>query len=120
MLTELGKELRKLRIDRGLTMMDMAKAMGYSTAMLSGIETNRKRVPEDFINRLERSYPDLQACRSQFEALVNLANREARVSLADATTDDAELVTELARRFSSLSSEQKNSLRTLLKGSEYP
>lgn len=115
MVTELGKELRKLRIDRSLTMMDMAKEMGYSTAMLSGIETARKRAPDDFIDRLERAYPDLRNRREQFEALINLANAEARVSLIDASTEDAELVTELARRFSSLSSDQKDSLRNLLK-----
>ncbi|RTL35396.1 MAG: XRE family transcriptional regulator [Rhodocyclaceae bacterium] len=118
MLTELGKELRKLRIDRGLTMMDMAGELGYSTAMLSGIETGRKRVPEDVVDRLMRAYPDLGARRDQFEALVNLANREARVSLSNATTEDAELVTELARRFSTLSNEQKDNLRNLLKRSQ--
>jgi transcriptional regulator with XRE-family HTH domain len=34
MLTALGKELRKLRIDDGVNMAEMAKALGISTAML--------------------------------------------------------------------------------------
>ena len=115
MLTALGKDLRKLRIDRGVNMMEMAAAMGLSTAMLSAIETGRKRVPGDFVDRLERAYPELTARRTQLEALVNLANREVRVSLDEASEDDALLVTELARRFSDLSDGQKDSLRSLLK-----
>jgi transcriptional regulator with XRE-family HTH domain len=115
MLTELGKTLRKLRIDGGLNMAVMAEAMGFSTAMLSAIETGRKRVPGDFIDRLERAYPDLVKQRTQYEALINLANREVRVSLEDASQDDALLVTELARRFSDLSAGQKDGLRNLLK-----
>ncbi len=115
MLTALGKDLRKLRIDRGVNMMEMAKAIGLSTAMLSAIETGRKRVPGDFVDRLERAYPDLIARRAQIEALINLANREVRVSLDEATEDDAVLVTELARRFSDFTDGQKDSLRNLLK-----
>lgn len=118
MITALGKELRKLRIDRGLNMVDMATAMKMSTAMLSAVETGRKpKVPGDFIDRLLRAYPDLVGRQAEFEALVNLANKEARLSLEDATAEDAELVTELARRFSGLSDDEKNSLRNLLKRS---
>lgn len=115
MLTALGKDLRKLRIDHGINMTDMAAAMGFSTAMLSAIETGRKRVPGDFIDRLERAFPHLRSRRDELEALINLANREVRVSLDEASEDDAILVTELARRFSDLSDIQKDSLRNLLK-----
>lgn len=115
MLTELGKDLRKLRIDRGVNMVEMAAAMGISTAMLSAVETGRKRVPGDFVDRLVRAYPDLASRITQLEALVNLANREVRVSLDEASESDALLVTELARRFSDLSDGQKDSLRNLLK-----
>lgn len=115
MLTALGKDLRKLRIDHGLNMLDMADALKMSTAMLSAVETGRKRVPGDFVDRLIRAYPDLAARSAQLEALVNLANREVRLSLEEATEEDAQLVTELARRFSDLSDVQKDSLRNLLK-----
>lgn len=115
MLTALGKDLRKLRIDRGMNMMQMAADLAMSTAMLSAIETGRKRVPGDFLDRLERAYPDLHTKRSEIEALINLANKEVRVALEDATEDDALLVTELARRFSGLTVQQKDGLRNLLK-----
>lgn len=114
MLTALGKELRKLRIDEGVNMAEMAKALGISTAMLSAVEIGRKRVPGDFLDRLMQIYPELIERRKQFDSLVNLANKEVRVSLDEATEDDALLVTELARRFSGLSDAEKESLRGLL------
>lgn len=115
MLTALGKELRKLRIDRGVNMLQMATALGMSSAMLSAVETGRKKTPGDFIDRLVRGYPELEAEMERYVALVNLANREVRVSLEEASESDAELVTELARRFSDLTDNQKEGLRNLLK-----
>lgn len=114
MLTALGKELRKLRIDDGTNMANMARAIGVSTAMLSAIETGRKKVPSDFVDRLMQVYPELIERRAQIEALVNLANKEVRVNLDEASEEDAQLVTELARRFSDLSDKEKDSIRNML------
>ena len=41
-LTELGRELRKLRIDKDLMLKDMALAMKTSPAYLSAVERGRK------------------------------------------------------------------------------
>lgn len=55
-MTELGKFLRKLRIDRGETMRDMAKKIGVSTSFLSVVETGKKPIPENFICRIQSAY----------------------------------------------------------------
>lgn len=115
MLTELGKVLRKLRIDLGETLVRMAEQLDMSATMLSAIETGKKKVPSGFINRLTIVYPNLEEQRASLESLANLANGEAKVPLDDASTEDAELVTELARRFADLSSEEKTQLRQLLR-----
>ncbi|MFV5215108.1 helix-turn-helix domain-containing protein [Azonexus caeni] len=115
MLTELGKVLRKLRIDLGETLVQMAEQLDMSATMLSAIETGKKKVPAGFINRLTMVYPKLTGQRASLESLANLANGEAKVSLDDASTEDAELVTELARRFADLSNEEKMQLRQLLR-----
>lgn len=114
MLTELGKYLRKLRIDQGINMMQLAGSMGLSTAMLSAIETGRKKVPSDFIDKLINVFADLTSERFKLEALMNLANNEVRLPLVKASAEDALLVTELARRFSDLSDAEKEGLRGFL------
>lgn len=115
MLTAMGKELRKLRIDLGVTLVQMAEAVGVSATMLSAVETGKKKVPGDFVERIVAAYPALQVKREALLSLANLSNGEVVVSLASASADDAALATELAQRFGELSEEDKALLRRLLK-----
>ena len=46
MLSEYGKVLRKIRIDKGLTMAQMAKAVGITSAYLSTIERGNRNIPK--------------------------------------------------------------------------
>lgn len=52
----LGRMLRKFRKDRGLTLREMAAAIGVSAAFISSIETGKKKVPGDFIDRVRTAY----------------------------------------------------------------
>lgn len=52
-LTEFGKAVRKARVDIDETLSSMAKAMGVSPAFLSAMETGRKRIPADFVQKIE-------------------------------------------------------------------
>lgn len=52
MLTELGKTLRKFRIDRDLKLGEMAEAIDISTSHLSSIEYGRKSITDDILERI--------------------------------------------------------------------
>lgn len=56
MVTELGKYLRKLRVDKGLRLFDMAEHLGKSTAWLSYIENGRKKIPQGFADKIAEVY----------------------------------------------------------------
>ena len=43
MLTSIGRFLRKLRIDHGEILKDMADALGVSSAFLSAVENGKKK-----------------------------------------------------------------------------
>ena len=47
MLTSIGRFLRKLRIDHGEILKDMADALGVSYAFLSAVENGKKKCPKD-------------------------------------------------------------------------
>ncbi len=51
MLTEFGKAIRKIRLDKGEILKDMAKRLGISSAFLSAVENGRKNVPENGLIR---------------------------------------------------------------------
>lgn len=110
MITQLGKELKKLRIDLGITLMDMSKKIGVSSAFLSAIETGRKRVPDGFLENLAAAYPEIGQQRNKYEVLINQARKEVRVTLEGSSYEDARLATALARRFSSLNATEKEQL----------
>jgi transcriptional regulator with XRE-family HTH domain len=56
MVTEYGKYLRKLRIDRSETISDMARKLGISAAYLSLIENGGREIPSDFSYRIWKEY----------------------------------------------------------------
>lgn len=111
-LTPFGKTLRKLRIDRGETQMDVAEAIGISVAFLSAVETGKKNASKEVIdklirhNGLDQSHADSlrrDALVSREEVIINMRN------LDDPTR---ELVAGFARRFEedSLDAEQRRRL----------
>ncbi|QQE90245.1 helix-turn-helix domain-containing protein [Azotobacter chroococcum] len=51
MFTQFGKVLRKIRIDRGMLLKDMAEGFGVSSAFLSAVETGKKSIPNGFVER---------------------------------------------------------------------
>lgn len=55
-LTNLGKQTRKLRIDNEELLMDMANKLGISASYLSAIETGKRKAPKDLIEKIENIY----------------------------------------------------------------
>lgn len=116
MSTELARELRKLRIDEGITLMEMAKKLGISSAFLSAVENGKKRIPDRFLEQLATAYPAVSMNKKRFEVLINSARQEVRMELKGASIKDVELATALARSFGELTLKQKQQLLETLKG----
>ena len=115
MLNPLGKALRKLRIDRGWLLKDMAKGIGVATSFLSGVETGRKSIPDGFVEKIA-AWADLNN-----KDLANLkkaemtSHREFKISVrADFSDGDREAAALLAR-FGELPREKRDRLHLLLK-----
>ena len=56
MLTSVGRFLRKIRIDKGEILRDMAIKLDVSSAFLSAVENGKKKVPEAWLPELEAMY----------------------------------------------------------------
>jgi len=56
MLTALGKELRRLRIEKDEKMLDMARRLQVSTGMMSSVERGKKTPPKGFEEAVIRAY----------------------------------------------------------------
>ena len=54
--TDIGKELREIRIRRGEVLKNMADKLGFGSVQLSGIECGKQAAPTDFFLRLKELY----------------------------------------------------------------
>jgi transcriptional regulator with XRE-family HTH domain len=113
-LTPFGKAVRKYRVDRGETQFEVASALGVSVAFLSAIETGKKNVPNELLEKIvthfELSEEDAQLLR-QFAWS---SQREIKISMNGMNDRSRELVAGFARKFSELDEIQLKKLREIL------
>jgi transcriptional regulator with XRE-family HTH domain len=113
-LTGFGKEVRKLRIERGETMLDMSAKVNKSPSFLSAVETGRKPVPPQLVDDIAHAY-----CLSNgmIAKLRQLAEESVTAFKLTPTREaDHALVAAFARKFDSLDDEQRQSIMNILKG----
>lgn len=114
MTTEIGKELRKLRIDQDERLLDMSKRLDKSAAFISAVERGTKSPPSGFEDLVISVY---RLAGDAADALRRAANRSRKAFTVEADSplarDTAGL---MARRMNSLSDAQlKNILEILNK-----
>lgn len=56
MVTAFGKFLRKLRVDRELTLRDMATSLGISSAHLSAMELGKRTIQPQLADKIAAIY----------------------------------------------------------------
>lgn len=99
MLTELGKFLRKLRIEKNEIIMNMAEKLGIAPSYLSSIECGTRNVPKGFIDKVIAVYKLGKDQQHELEHARDMALREVKIDLANASTEKRELAVQLARTF---------------------
>ena len=55
-LTEYGKFIRKIRKDRGDTLLGMSKKMDITISFLSALEVGKKQVPIEYADKISQIY----------------------------------------------------------------
>lgn len=114
MATELGKYLRKLRIDNDELMKTMAEKLGLASSTLSSIEAGRRNPSESFVEKVIEAY---SLDETKAAALVDAFNRskdEVALRIKGLPSQDQKLVVSFARKFADLSDEQKDEIRSVL------
>ena len=60
MVNEFGKELRKIRIDHGEILKNMADKLKMTASYLSAIECGKRNIPEELILKLKDIYKEVK------------------------------------------------------------
>lgn len=122
MLTPFGIGVRKLRLDKGLRLLDLAVRLKVSTSYLSAIETGRKPIPEGFV---EIVADKMGLTREETEELKQAEDHTKKeVRLNKVPEDQRALVAAFARKVDQLSPEfiveLKKQIRFKSVGGEVP
>lgn len=112
-LTEFGKEIRKLRIEKGETMLDMSEKVGKSPSFLSAIETGRKPVPPQVVEDIAAAYQLTASAASTLRAAASKSVNAFKIT--PSTEKDHALVAAFARKFDSLDDAQRERIFKILK-----
>ena len=113
-LTEFGKEMRKLRIDRGEVLKNMSDKLGITSSYLSAIECGKRTVPSDLIPRLTEIYGLDDEHVAQLEAARDSSLKELRINFEDASDGQRDVALMFARTFKNLTREEIDEMMSFL------
>lgn len=119
MLTELGKILRKIRIDRQELLRDMAKILGVSVAYLSAVENGKRNAPVAWVEKLVQEYHLNSDEAIQLRAAFDESQSELRISLQQVSAQQKNTAISFAKALEGLSDEQlEKIMKVVQKGSK--
>jgi transcriptional regulator with XRE-family HTH domain len=115
MLTPFGKALRKLRIDRGMLLKDMADGIGIASSFLSGMETGRKSIPEGTVEKIG-SWAKLDKIGiKQLTLAAEMSKQEFKITANSSFTDNDREAAMLLARFGELPRSQRDKIHAIFK-----
>lgn len=113
-MTEFGKEVRKIRIDREMSLKQMADTLGVPSSYLSAVEKGRRKLTQEFVERV------IDALRPNLGE--ELAIRDAAVESMEAIplnissmgSEAKKTAAVFARRLNSMSPEELERMREIM------
>ncbi len=110
--TELGKELRRLRIDEDERLLDMAERIDKSSAFISAVETGKKSPPLNFEELVIRAY---RLAGGAADRIRQAADRSRKAFTLEGQTElQRDTFGLMARRMNTLTEEELSQIFTIL------
>ncbi|MBS0424103.1 MAG: helix-turn-helix transcriptional regulator [Proteobacteria bacterium] len=82
-LTDFGKAVRKARLDANETLATMAESLNVSPAFLSSMETGRKKIPEEWVGKIESFFSDRGVLIEKLGIYADLSNQSVSIAGCD-------------------------------------
>ncbi|HHU0055813.1 TPA: helix-turn-helix domain-containing protein, partial [Legionella pneumophila] len=113
-LTPLGKQIRKYRLDKEMTLSQMASELEVSSAYLSSIETGKRNMAPDLLEKIISYFTLNKEETENMYELADQSQQSIKIPLGDVNNSSKELVAAFARNFSSLSPDQVKKIKRIL------
>ena len=111
-MTEIGKYLRKLRIDTNERLINMARRIERSAAFVSAVETGKKSPPLGFEDRIVKSYGLSKDAANELRKAADRSRKAFTIETNSPLARDTAGL--MARRIDSLSNRDLNEILAIL------
>lgn len=115
MITPIGKFLRKLRIDTGEILKDMAEKLHVSPAFLSAVENGKKKMPSTWNSTICILYQLSADQRAEFTKAIAATEESVTLDLTTFSFPQKEAAISFAREFPTFSDKELEALQIFLK-----
>lgn len=116
MVNEFGKILRKIRIDNGEILKDMADKLEMTSSYLSAIECGKRNIPNNLITKLQQLYNlDDEMVSKLEDAKQKSINKIEIDSISKMSSPKRDLALEFARKFDNIDDEFAKKLMDFMK-----
>lgn len=113
MVNNFGKFCRKLRIDRGELLADMAKKLGVSSAFLSKVENGGKKPPKEWQEKIALSYQLDKEEQAELEECMFEAMNYHSIDMEGYSEDSRMMLLSFARKLSSMDDSKKDQFKRM-------
>lgn len=114
MLTSIGRFLRKLRIDRGEILKDMADKLEVTVSFLSAVENGKKKMPSAWNKKICELYKLDTDQKENFTTAIADTEDSIEMNLYQTSTGHKELAVSFARVFSEIDNSQVEAIKKIL------
>ena len=116
MITEIGRFLRKLRIDEGEILLNMAEKLEVTVSFLSAVENGKKRMPSSWNTKICNLYNLSNEQMEEFTKAIAHTEETIEMNLSNSGLKNKELAVSFARKFPDLNDEHTEQIKKILQG----
>lgn len=114
MLTQLGIFLRKLRLDSGEIMKEMASKLDVSSSFLSAVENGKKKMPDSWYEMIIDLYNLNKEKQDELLTAIEESQKSVEINLNDLSREKKRLAFSFARELENLNKEEVDKMKIFL------
>jgi len=118
MLTAFGRYVRKLRIDSGFLLKDMADFLNVTSSYLSAVEMGKRKIPEDWAEKISIFFQMDDEAKIKLNSTINESQKDIQINLSASTKQQRDLAFAFARRLDGLDENEIKGIFNVFKKSE--
>ena len=115
MLTSFGRFVRKLRIDTGCLLKDMADSLEVTSSYLSAVEMGKRKIPVDWADKIIAFFDLKDNLIDELYSAIQESQQDIQLNLSNASNEQRNLAFAFARKLDALDDQEIKSIFNIFK-----